>query len=118
MAIGQNSEGQCDIPALQGGQFYGLTRHVFQAQVLNGCASLASLNGEHVCDIKCDPTLLLSALHSQLHRNFAGSYGPFDVVFLNGELLSKLMLKSPTMTMSRYLQDGDMHRCAKQPRLA
>ena len=71
-----------------------------------------------MCDIKCDPTILLSVLHSQLHRNFAGSYGPFDVVFLNGELLSKLMLKSPTMTMSRYLQDGDMYRCAKQPRLA
>ena len=108
VACGRNSDGQCDLPALEGGLTYTCTlgrKLVLQASLDGTSMQLTTMDGEELCRIHATATDCLSDVYKsiQLMPEVRSSCSRFDVILPGGEVLSNILAEDPSAVLGPYL---------------
>ena len=108
VACGENGNGQCDIPTLDGDVIYcaqdvGGAAFIVQAVVDNDLITFVSLDGATICCISYTDTDLLSAIHGHLKAKLGNIIGRCNVVLPTGDLLSAVLSRDPKAQLGPFL---------------
>ena len=112
VACGRNADGQCHLPALDGGLTYVhsgqsclLPPIVLQASFDGTSIHFVTLGGEELCHIEATATEHLADLRVQLMHEIGSMYSRVDVVLPGGELLSGILSQEPSALLGMLNSD-------------
>ena len=103
VACGRNDDEQCSLPALDEGLTYTRSQThsiVLQAWFHGGSMHFVTLNGEELCRIETTPTDRLVDIFRHLITEIGAMACKVVVVFPGGEVLSEILSKEPSVTVS------------------
>ena len=111
-ACGDNTQGQCAIPALAAGTTYSrnvlgcYNCRVLQAAFEENVVRFVSMDGELVCSLEATPYSRLMDIQADLARQLGPKYRRVAVTLPNGELLANVLSEQPFACLAVALSPG------------